>query len=217
MDNMKYLELLGLTKDALKNKIPVKVDANSIKNCDEANSLRKDLDGLDELREKIMEVINKIFANLNDDNVVPQFIKVLQKKTTEKAILEENKEKYKSFFSELEVLTSDIKVMKLSIQAKNEVFIRVKNNTFKPNEDNEKFFKDLENHVQTYNQRLVNLNQGMNFYNEFQNRLNDINTHVTDYLLARDIEKNELIKTITGGNQQVRTQPQNTNQSIYLY
>jgi hypothetical protein len=33
-----------------------------------------------------MEVIDKIFQMLNDDNIIPQFMRVLQKKTTEKAV-----------------------------------------------------------------------------------------------------------------------------------
>jgi len=33
-----------------------------------------------------MHIIDKIFQLLNDDNIIPQFIRVLQKKTTEKAV-----------------------------------------------------------------------------------------------------------------------------------
>lgn len=86
MDSMKFFEILGLSKDSLKNRIPIKSDEGALKNSEEANSLRKDLDELEKLKEKCQEIIEKIFQTLNEDNVIPQFIKVLQKKTTEKAV-----------------------------------------------------------------------------------------------------------------------------------
>lgn len=86
MDVMKNFEFLGLSRENLKNKIPVKTDSNALKNSEEAISLRKDLDELDVLKEKIMAIINQIFQTLNEDNVIPQFIGVLQGKTTEKAV-----------------------------------------------------------------------------------------------------------------------------------
>lgn len=86
MDSIKYFELLGLSRDSLKNRIPVKSDEGSLKNSEEASSLRKDLDELDKLKEKCQEIIEKVFQVLNEDNVIPQFINVLKKKTTEKAV-----------------------------------------------------------------------------------------------------------------------------------
>lgn len=138
LDNMKYFELLTLSKQSLNAKIPQKVDANSIKNCNEATSLRKDLDQMEVLVEKCMEIINKLFQTLNEDNVVPQFIKILQKKTTENAIFAENKGKYEAIFKELESINEEIKLLKLSIKTKNEVFCRVKQSTFKVDDENEK-------------------------------------------------------------------------------
>jgi programmed cell death 6-interacting protein len=199
MDHMKFFELLGLSKSSLSNKIPQKTDVNAIKNCEEAVSLRKDLDAMDSLKDKCMEVINRIFQSLNEDNMVPQFIKVLQKKSTEKQILADNKPKYDAMFKELETISEDIKILKLSITAKNEVFLRVKQNNFKSSEENEKFFRELEDYCKLYNQKLVNLQQGINFYTEFNRRLNDINGHITDFLVSRDIEKNDIIKHITSG------------------
>ena len=51
-----------------------------------------------------MEIINKIFSVLNDDNIAPQFLQVLQK-ITENAILDNNKGKYMDLFNELQRVT----------------------------------------------------------------------------------------------------------------
>jgi ALIX V-shaped domain binding to HIV len=86
LDCIKSFELLVLSRDSLKNKIPVKCDASELKNSEAAVNLRKDLDELEALKEKIVYIIEEVFNTLNDDNVIPQFLQVLQKKTTEKNV-----------------------------------------------------------------------------------------------------------------------------------
>ena len=78
-----------------------------------------------------MEIINKIFSVLNDDNVAPQFLQVLQKKMTENAILDNNKGKYMDMFNELQGVTNDIHNLKQIIITKNEDFVKIKNDKFK--------------------------------------------------------------------------------------
>lgn len=78
--------MLGLSKNSLQNKIPVKTDTSALKNSEEAIALRKELDKIELLSEKAMEIIDKVFHMLNDSNIIPQFINVLKKKTTEKAV-----------------------------------------------------------------------------------------------------------------------------------
>lgn len=53
----------------------------------------------------------------------------------------------------------------------------------------------------------------MNFYNEFHRRLNDLNIHITDYLLARDMEKNEMIKYLSGAKKEIN-QPKTGQQQF---
>jgi len=86
MDSLKNFELLGLSRDTLNKKIPVRTDALALKSCEEAVNLKKDLDELESIKEKIVAIIEDAFNTLNEDNVIPQFIQVLQKKTTEKQV-----------------------------------------------------------------------------------------------------------------------------------
>lgn len=86
VENIRFFELLNLPKPSLENKIPVKSDDSKLKNSEEALTLRKGLDTLEGLKDKCMETIDRIFQMLNEDNIIPEFIRVLQKKTTEKAV-----------------------------------------------------------------------------------------------------------------------------------
>jgi hypothetical protein len=71
----------------------------------------------------------------------------------------------------------------------------------KTTQENEKFCADLESYVQLYNQKSASLNQGINFYADFSRRINVDYQKATDFCLARDTEKNDLIKRIENGNQ----------------
>ena len=198
-NNLRYFELLALPRESLNKKIPKKVDPSAMKNCKEATALREDLDNFDLQTAKCMEVINKIFALLNEDNVAPQFIQVLQKKTTEIAIFDQNKEKFNQMFGELGTITQEIRNLKIGIQAKNEVFLRVKNEQFKPDMQNEEFFRNLDSYCQLFHTKEIQLQQGLNFYKQFDNKLNELNRNITDFLMARDLDKNQLIKSLTSG------------------
>lgn len=114
-------------------------------------------------------------------------------------MLAENKVKYEPIFKDLETVSTQIGEVKKEIVLKNDIFTKVKSLVQLPNKENEKFFSDLDNYVQLYNQKYVNLQQGGNFYSQFTVKLNELNAHITDYLYSRDLEKNDMIKIITSG------------------
>ncbi len=125
------------------------------------------MDLLEAEKNKAMEVISKIFASLNDDNVAAQFIQVMLKKTTENSIFDQNKVEYMSKFNELGDISNNIKNIKVNVQNKNKIFLIVKNEKFKPDPANEQFFKDLNNYVQLFRTKEQQLQQGLNFYKKF--------------------------------------------------
>ena len=200
-NNLKYFDLLSLSREALDQKIPKRVDTNAIKQCKEANDLRAEMDNLENEKNKAMEVIAKIFSSLNDDNVAAQFIQVIQKKTTENTIFDQNKAEYMVKFNELGEISNNIRNIKVNVQNKNEIFLRVKNDKFRPDPANEQFFRDLNNYVQLFRTKEQQLQQGLNFYKKFDQKMNELNRNISDFLMARDMDKNELIRYIMGGGQ----------------
>ena len=198
-NNLKYFELLSLPREALDQRIPHRIDPNSIKQCKEADDLRKELDALEAEKNKAMEIISRIFASLNDDNVAAQFIQVIQKKTTENNILDQNKGQYMTMFNELGQVSNNIKNIEVNVQNKNEIFMRVKNDKFRPDAANEQFFRDLDNYVQLFKTKENQLQQGLTFYKKFDQKMNELNRNISDFLMARDMDKNELIRFISVG------------------
>lgn len=201
VNNMKYFELINLTREQLKNKLPVKTDTNTLSNSEEAKTLNSELEVLEGLKVKIVENVNKIFQTLNEDNIITQMIKVLQKKTTEQAIIAENKSKYENLIKAVEEIHTLIIESKNRISEKNEKFLKLKMDSMKTSHENEKFCADLESYVQLYNQKSSGLSQGLSFYSDFAFRVNLEFQKATDFVLARDTEKNEIIKNLNNGTQ----------------
>jgi ALIX V-shaped domain binding to HIV len=85
-DNFKYFDLVSLPRESLKNKMPVKASGSNLVESEEAKELALELTELEKLKVKLVESINYLFQILNEDNIIPQMIKVLQKKTTEQAV-----------------------------------------------------------------------------------------------------------------------------------
>lgn len=200
VENRKYLEILSLNKASLSKQIPVKTDPDKIKNSEPATKLRKDLDVIEGLKTKSMEVINKTFQTLNEDNIIPQFLQVLQNKTTEKSIFEDNKKRYEELMKELSSIDEEIKIVKMSILANNTTFQREMQSNSNYSEVNDKFFKDLEGYCVLYNQKLQQLQQGMKFYTDCTREIQNLSDAVNDFLRTRDAEKNNQINFILSGS-----------------
>ena len=197
---MKYFEFLNLTKDQMRSKMPVKNDTTGLKDSEEVKGLSAELDIILNLKEKLMEHINKLFQTLNEENVNTQMVKVLHKKTTEQAILAENKVKYEAEIKKIEEINGLIAQSKQNIMNLNEKFAKLKYVSMKVFQENEKFCNDIESYIQLFNQKCVALSHGLGFYSEFNNRLNHLNQKITDFILARDIEKNGVLQSLSGGS-----------------
>lgn len=213
MNGMNNFELLKLSRHELNQRIPKKVESNQIAKCNEASLLRNDLDQLENAKERCMELIGKLFNTLTEENVTAQCMEVAQNKSTFNDVFESNKEKYSMIIGELQEVGKTIEMLKICIDEKNKAFLKVKESGFKENPENEEFFKKLDYYEQFYHEKELLVQQGVGFYKQFNNELNEFNRNITDFLSARDMEKNILIRDIMqgmrGGNvTTVQQQPQ---------
>lgn len=111
----------------------------------------------------------------------------------------ENKPKYEEKLKPLDLLTNKVNELKKSIETKNEIFNKIKNDQFKPNPDNENFFKSIEDSINLYNMKASLVQNGIIFYSEFFKKIDELNSSIKDYILSRDLEKQDLINAIQNG------------------
>ena len=91
--------------------------------------------------------------------------------------------------------------------------MKIKIESMKTTHENEKFFAELESYIQLYNQKSSSISQGLSFYAEFAFRVNDASQKVSDFIMARDIEKNDSIKNINNGGS--NNYNKNTNNDVF--
>lgn len=207
-DNMKYFELINLSKVAIEKKIPLKVDSEGLKEIPEAKNLKDVLERLRSLKEKNTSIIESIFRELNQENVIPVFLEVLRKNASESNFYKEQIDKFDKMLNQLGELEEAISMTKIDIIKYNDAFVAVKESKLKPKPENESFFRELESYCQLYNQKLTNLHQGLNFYSGLNDKLIDLTNNVTDFIFSRDLEKNDLLKAVSSGGTNI---PHNTN------
>ena len=97
-------------------------------------------------------------------------------------------------------MTKRVIELKKSIVEKNLIFNKLKNEKFKPNPQNEEFFKQVEEAVILFNKKAACVQLGYIFYNDFNTRIDDLLTEIKDYVMSRDLEKKDLTDAIQSGN-----------------
>lgn len=197
-ESTKHFDLINLSKASIERKIPIKVESDCLLNIEEAKSLKASLDKLRDLQCKNRELTEKIFLTINEENVIPHFLGFIKKAASETNFMKEQHEKYNAMFEEIEKLEKPIEEAKNEVIKNNEEFLKIKDSKLKPKKENEDFFKEIEGYCNLYNQKLTNLYQGMNFYSELVDKLDSLNSSVSDFMFSRDLEKNDIIKQMGG-------------------
>lgn len=104
--------------------------------------------------------------------------------------------------------------LKKLISEKNSIFNKIKTDKFKPNPQNEEFFKNIEDAVCLFNKRAASVKLGSVFYSDFDTRINDLQGEIKDYVLSRDLEKKDMIDAINSGRNYNSTM--NNSKEIFL-
>ena len=108
LNNAKSFEILGLSRTKLEAEIPGDKKGLNKLSADE-EKIKNEIVKLYDLSDKCMEIINPIYEELNEDGVIiPSFIEVLGKKTTEDSIYKKYKDDYDSKFVKLKELTEEV-------------------------------------------------------------------------------------------------------------
>ena len=102
-------------------------------------------------------------------------------------------------------MTKRVIELKKSISEKNLIFNKLKQEKFKPNPQNEEFFKQVEEAVNLFNKKAAGVQMGSNFYNDFNTRIDDLHTEIKDYIMSRDLEKKDLTDAIQKGTNYTST------------
>ena len=150
-----------------------------------------------------MEIINPIYEYINEDeNIIPVFVEVLEKKTTEEAVFKKFKEEYDGKIEKLKQISEEVK------KQKNEVSNAVQkygqkintNNGYGISDEAKKYFNDIEERVKKFIHINEKIQKGENYYNGLYQKIEELIRASNKWMTSRNEEKNVLIDAIKKGN-----------------
>ena len=201
LNNSQKFEILGQSKEKLESNIPGDKEGLNNLSSDEER-IKNEIDKLYNLSDKCMELINPIYEILNNDEVIiPLFVDVLERKTTEDAV-------YKKFIDENEPKIAKLKEITQEVKnQKNEISTLVQkygqkiygNNGYGISEEAKKYFHDIEEKVKSFMHINEKIQKGESYYNNLYQKIDEVIKASNKWMISRNEEKKALIDAINKG------------------
>ena len=201
LNNSQKFEILGQSKEKLESNIPGDKEGLNNLSSDEER-IKNEIDKLYNLSDKCMELINPIYEILNNDEVIiPLFVDVLERKTTEDAV-------YKKFIDENEPKIAKLKEITQEVKnQKNEISTLVQkygqkiygNNGYGISEEAKKYFHDIEEKVKSFMHINEKIQKGESYYNNLYQKIDEVIKASDKWMISRNEEKKALIDAINKG------------------
>ena len=205
-DNGKNFDLLDLSREQLNDKLnqnnskpkPLSKEEEIVKNC---------LNNLTKTRSSIQNQINNIFNEFNNDSKYPpMFVEVLNAKTTENAIFENQKQQFIPMFQVISELSEKVRKEKQII---NDTLPKVNaNNPSSDNNNNTSMMNEISTIVIQYQKHYGKLIKGLNYYKQIQNEINNLESNIKNFVSQRNIESKNLLVVLNHGSMNTMNQQQ---------
>ena len=202
LKNAENFEVLGYSKEKFENNIPGDKQGLNKLSADE-EKIKNEISKLYQLSDQCMEIINPIYEFINEDeNIIPVFVEILEKKTTEEAVYKKFKEDYDGKIEKLKQITEEVK------KQKNEVSSMVQkygqkisgNNGYGISDEAKKYFSQIEEKVNLFLHINEKIQKGENYYNGLYQKIEELIRASNKWMTSRSEEKNALIDAIKNGN-----------------
>jgi hypothetical protein len=199
LNNAKSFEILGLPKAKLEADIPGDKKGLNKLSADE-EKIKNEIDKLYNLSDKCMEIINPIYEELNEDGVIiPSFLEVLEKKTTEESVYKKYKEDYDNKLVKLREMTDEVIKQKNNINSLVQKIgpnLLGKGNNYGISEEAMNYFKDIDQKANLFMNMYEKIKKGENYYNGLRQKIEEVIQSSNKWMIMRNEEKNVLIETI---------------------
>ena len=193
----KYQELI-ISKEQFNQNIGRLALINGQLNGDE-KKLRDEFLKLYQLEEKLLNVTNPIFKEINSGSgVIHYFAEVLVNKMTERSIFDITKEKYLKQLESVPLIDGEIKNQKNNI---NQILQKSSDNILFPRRKEDKvanYINNLENICASYEHDKEQLKNVENYYIDLENKIEAVIKSTRNWISKRKEERKMCLGTIQG-------------------
>ena len=212
--NNKNFEIFNQSIDIINKNIPGRKIIGREFTFEEIN-IREGIQDLNILKDNINEIIKCIYECLNDDcQFLKDFTEVFYNEKEDK-IFNQFKNEIDKKINEINVIINVVKEKKkiLEINIQN---LKIKQSKEKISEEGMNYIKALESNINLFLNQYGSLLKGFDFYNNLENKINQLISKITLILRNRIEEKNELIKALTGDTYQTFIQKDEYLKKLHL-
>ena len=195
--NQDSLQLLKKGKNELDEMIPAN-DTQQNPNL-HAEQLKNSLDLLNFEEQALNEILKALVSDTEHDNITEALLQLVEAKLPKENTFNAEIMKFNPKKEEINAKISEIRGLLSTIVQNNAEFERVKG-TIQSNPQRVQILARLEQAVKVYNDLSSIFSQGHQFYANLSTHLNVLQQKVSDFIYSRNLEKNELLARISGGN-----------------
>ena len=166
---------------------------------EEEKKLRDEILKLYELEEKLTNITNPIFKEVNSGSgVIHYFAEVLNNRMTERSIFDITKEKY---LKQLEPINGINNEIKIQINNVNQILPKLSDNILFPKAKENKvnsYINNLENLCASFEKKREDLKKAENYYIDLENKIENLIRSVRGWIAKRKEEKKMCLGSIKG-------------------
>ena len=167
---------------------------------EEEKKLRNEIIKLYELEEKLTNITNPIFKEVNNGSgVIQYFAEVLNNRMTQSSIFDITKEKYLKQLEPINGINNEIRNQMNNIK---QLMPKLSDNLLFPKAKDDRvsnYVNNLEKHCLSYNNNLEKLKQAENYYIDLENKIESVIKSVRSWITRRKEERKMCLGTIRGG------------------
>jgi hypothetical protein len=197
MKNVKYYELIGLPKHIIEARIPSNLDKNKLETLPSTQALKFAVDKLMEDKNNLSKEIKFIFNELNLNLPLEDLKECNKGNKNIEVLIDETKKKFDILFEKINQMQPAIKNDFNDIDSK---YIEFSKGCSllgaSENQQSQIYIAFLSKAPKEFAKNIKNTNNSINFYNQFLTRIQPLEENVQNYLVARDVEKKELIEKL---------------------
>ena len=196
--NQAALQLTRKSRDELNAMIPraaASVDASALPIV----SLKGTLEALETLQKQLRDELTVLQTMTESDNIVGEIMQLFNARAPTDQLLIQEMNKYNEIKSKINQLKAQQLETLQKVRTADRDFEQY-TQSIRMSSDRVEFLRTLGLGCEKFTEMVNQLSQGMNFYKQLGQLIAQLQQRVSDFIIARNLEKNDLVARLTSGS-----------------
>ena len=192
--NQESLQLLGKSKREIEALIPERnTQTQSSTTYEELNNA---IENVETVNKELFDEVARLKTALEQENIIEEIIKMEELKIPKEQVFEKEMSKFEESKQLIEQKTGEMRAGMERLMNANQNY-DTEMGVVESESERTKVLQNLENATNLFGKIVGKISSGLQFYNNLSRHLTVIQQSVSDFIYARNIEKNDLIARLS--------------------